>query len=390
MMILKEITSCERIDNGYYFNGDSADIKLIFMTDDIVRIRVSFDRKFREKSYALVKTAWDDEMDPIFKNERTRIGVVDVNLESTLESYTFKTGSLKVKIDKRPAKITIFDKNDKEIYTDLSERSYEQDFLGRIFHYVQIDPTHDHYYGFGEKTGNLDKIGERMRMSPKDAIGHDPEHGDPLYKHIPFYIKLNDETQNASGFFYDNTYESTFDMGKERSGYWSPYSYYESDGGDINLFFINGPLVSDVINRYTFLTGKQALPPKQSIGYTASTMYYAELEKDADKEIYDVIDTYDKEHINIDNFWLASGYSSGEEDNLRYTFNWNRTRFPHPNVFFDKMNAKGINVIPNLKPGVLKNHPYFDKYRAADAFIKTSDGTKDYIGRWWGGGWSFC
>lgn len=388
-MILREIYSCEKKDNEYYLRGDSADMIVMFLTCDIVRVRVSFDRNFKEKSYSLIKTAWKDEMDNLFEGERTRINALNIDVEDKSNCYVFKTNSLKIEIYKKPAKVTIWDNEGNEIYTDLSERSYERDFLGRTFHYVQTDPKHDHYYGFGEKTGKLDKIGDRMRMSPKDAIGHDPESGDPLYKHIPFYIKLNDESQNASGFFYDNTYESTFDMGKERSGYWAPYSYYEADGGDINLFFINGPSVSDVINRYTFLTGKQALPPKQSLGYTASTMYYAELEKDADREIYDVIDTYDKEKINIDNFWLASGYSSGVTDNLRYTFNWNNRRFPNPDQFFKKMNDKGINVIPNLKPGVLENHPYMEKYREADAFIKNSDGKEDYIGRWWGGAGRF-
>ena len=92
-----------------------------------------------------------------------------------------------------------------------------------------------------------------------------------------------------------------------------------------------------------------------------------------------------QEKLWIDNFWLASGYSSGEEDNLRYTFNWNHRRFPDPEGFFKKMNAMGINVICNLKPGVLKNHPYAKYYEEHDAFIKSPDGTGDATGRWWGG-----
>jgi len=35
----------------------------------------------------------------------------------------------------------------------------------------------------------------------------------------------------------------------------------------------------------------------------------------------------------IDNFKLALGYSSGEIDNLRYTFNWNKKRLPNPDDF---------------------------------------------------------
>ena len=49
------------------------------------------------------------------------------------------------------------------------------------------------------------------------------------------------------------------------------------------------------------------MPTKQSLGYTASTMYYAELEKDCDEEIYKVIQKHFDENIYIDNFWLGSG-----------------------------------------------------------------------------------
>ena len=38
-------------------------------------------------------------------------------------------------------------------------------------------------------------------MSPKDAIGHDPEFGDPMYKHIPFYIRINEKQPMPSAYF---------------------------------------------------------------------------------------------------------------------------------------------------------------------------------------------
>ena len=113
-------------------------------------------------------------------------------------------------------------------------------------------------------------------------------------------------------------------------------------------------------------------------------MYYAELEKDCDEEIYKVIQKHFDENIYIDNFWLASGYSSGEKDNLRYTFNWNKKRFPDPEGFFEKMEGMGINVIPNMKPGILENH-HREVFEENDVFVKTPDKKDDYRGRWWGG-----
>ena len=384
-MLLRRFESIEKTDNGYIVRGDSASVKIIFLTDDIIRIRVSFDGRFRESSYALVTTAWDDDLDELFKDERVRITALSIPYEENDNELIFRTKTVSLVLHKAPFHFSLYDKAGDMIYSDLAERAFDKDQLGRLSHYSKVDRDKDHFYGFGEKTGYLDKKGRHMRMSPKDAIGHDPETGDPMYKHIPFYIRINEDQRKAVGLFYNNSYDAVFDMCCEISGYWERYSFYQTDGGDIDLFLINGPDMKDVIDRYTMLTGRPIMPSKAAIGYTASTMYYAELEKDCDKEIYKVIDKHFKEKIYIDNFWLASGYSSGEKDNLRYVFNWNKKRFPDPKGFFDKMNAMGINVIPNLKPGILKHHPYMDEFKAADAFIKTPDGKDDYYGRWWGG-----
>ena len=384
-MLVKTFLSLEKTANGYVIHCDNADVMLVFLTHDIVRIRVSFSRRFVEQSYALIRTAWEDRLDSLFADERERISALDVSYDETEKALTFLTKTLKLVINKKPFSFSLFDSTGNCIYRDLPERSFEKDQLGRLSHYSCMDREKDHFFGFGEKTGFLDKKGRRMRMSPKDAIGHDPENGDPMYKHIPFYIRLNEDNLHALGLFYNNSYDCVFDMGQEISGYWERYCYYQTDGGDIDLFLLNGPEIKSVIERYTWLTGRTILPTKQSLGYCASTMYYAELEKDCDQEIYQVIDKHLKEKIYIDNFWLASGYSSGENDGLRYTFNWNKKRFPNPEQFFANMNSKGINVICNLKPGVLKNHPYAGFYQERNAFIKTSDGTNDYYGRWWGG-----
>jgi len=384
-MLLKNFVSYEKTSNGYIIHGDKADVMLVFMTDDVVRIRVSFSRDFSEASYALVTTAWEDRLDSLFEGERQRIEALDVPCTETEKALRFSTGSMTLVMQKSPLSFKLLNSEGKVIYRDLAERAFEKDQLGRLSHYSYMDREKDHLYGFGEKTGHLDKKFRRLRMNPKDAIGTDAEVGDPMYKHIPFYIRLGEDKLHAVGLFYNNSYDCVFDMGQELSGYWERYCYYQTDGGDIDLFLINGPAVKDVISRYTMLTGTTILPTKQSLGYCASTMYYAELEKDCDKEIYAVIDKHLKENIYIDNFWLASGYTSGEGDNLRYTFNWNHKRFPNPEEFFATMNGKGINVIPNLKPGVLKNHPYAKYYEDRDVFIKNPDDDGDYYGRWWGG-----
>ena len=40
-MLLRELKSIEKTGSGYILHGDAADVLLIFMTDDVIRVRVS-------------------------------------------------------------------------------------------------------------------------------------------------------------------------------------------------------------------------------------------------------------------------------------------------------------------------------------------------------------
>ena len=82
-MLLKTIHSVEKTENGYRLHGDNADVMLVFMTDDMIRVRVSFDRAFKEESYTLVTTAWPDRMDGLLAGERRRITALDIPCEET-------------------------------------------------------------------------------------------------------------------------------------------------------------------------------------------------------------------------------------------------------------------------------------------------------------------
>ena len=127
---------------------------------------------------------------------------------------TPSTAKVKLVLCKKPFSFTLYDLDGNVIHQDLRERAFEQDQIGRLTHFSKTDREFDHFYGFGEKTGHLDKHGRRLRMSPKDAIGHDPENGDPMYKHIPFYIRVNENDKRPVGLFYHNSYDCVFDLGQ--------------------------------------------------------------------------------------------------------------------------------------------------------------------------------
>ena len=261
------------------------------------------------------------------------------------------------------------------------------DSHGRRYHYSAINAG-DHFYGFGEKTGKLNKRLQYLRMHNTDTCGHDAEQSDPLYKHIPFYIRFNDHTRKAIGVFYNNAFDSAFDLGREWSGYWDKYSYYCTDGGDVDMFFINGPTIPEVVERYTDLTGKTALPPIGTTGYTHTTMFYTELERDVDQAILEFVDRCEANDIPFDMFGMASGYTC-MPNGKRYQFHWNDAKFPDPAAFMAKMKARGVAVTPNVKPGILTTHPDYDEFAQAGAFVRDETGERPELERFWGGFASF-
>ena len=373
-------------DSYFSVMTNSVEIRILFLTDSILRIRAGFDGDFAEESYSLVMTAWEDRMDDFLKGRRTRVEAADAVLSDGDREAVIEGRILKVVVEKDPFRICVYDKEGTLLHADIVDLAYMEDSNHRRIHTSEISPE-DCFYGFGEKSGSFNKAQKFMSMSPKDAMGYNPRETDSLYKHIPFYIKLNRGTRKAVGYFYHNTCECDFDMGREKSNYWKPHSRYRTDGGDIDLFLIAGPSVRQVVERYTDLTGKSAMLPRYALGYLGSSMYYPELDNDCDDAILDFIDTTREEKIPVDGFQLSSGYCTVETDKgiKRCVFTWNKKRFKNPGEFFAQMEKRGVTVSPNVKPGILLIHPRLDEMKAKGMFIKASDSDEPGIGTWWGG-----
>ncbi len=384
MIVCKRLTGFTPGADYMELDTDAGKLRLYFLRDDIIRIRCTFTPEFAEDaSYALITTAWEDRLDGLFQSERRRIRPVTPEIVREETALVFQTKALRVVVQQEPFGIDIFDRDGCRLYSDLRERSYVKDALGRLYHYQLLDPD-DCYYGFGEKSGRLNKAKRRLRMANNDTLGYDSETADPLYKMIPFYLKLNRKQPVATGLFYHNFHPAVFDLGCERCAYVPRYSYYCADGGELDLFFIYGPALADVIRGYTDLTGKTALPPRYSLGYMGSTMYYTELDQDSDAAVLGFVAKARKHEIPLDGFHLSSGYTSGS-DGKRYVFNWNRRRFPDPARFIKQMQVQGATVSPNVKPGLLTTHPRYRQFQAVDGLIKEAAGDRPHLTRFWGG-----
>ena len=240
----------------------------------------------------------------------------------------------------------------------------------------------DLFYGLGDKTGGLNKRGERYHMFNRDALGYHASYSDPLYKSIPFLIKQNREEGIFSGLFFPMPCLGEIDLGRESDYYFSvemtgaPFSYV--------LFAADTPW--DILEGYSWLTGRPSLPPLFTFGFLGSSMNYTDPD-DADQRVGGYFDRIEENRIPCEGFYFSSGYVMADNGE-RYTFEWNKKKFPDPKAAIGRYRERGYHIACNIKPGFLVTHPRYQELRDKGYFIKDNEGNayKEY---YWGNNASF-
>ncbi len=251
---------------------------------------------------------------------------------------------------------------------------------GAARHYVER-ATADRYYGLGDKTGPLNLHGRRLRTIAMDALGYDPEHGDPLYKHWPFLlVRAADGTWY--GQFHDTLCACTFDLGCEHDNYHGLYRHVEIDDGDLDMWMMVGDSPGEVIAQFVKLIGGTALPPRWSLGFAQTAMGLADA-PDAQAQLDAFVDRIAEHRIPISAFHYGSGYSS--RGKRRYVFTWNASKFPDPKALNAKFHAHGMKLVANIKPALLDDHPAWDEVRAFGGFVRDARSSAPVLEPFWDG-----
>jgi alpha-glucosidase len=240
---------------------------------------------------------------------------------------------------------------------------------GRAHHYCQR-ASGERFYGLGDRSGDSDRAGRSFRLTNLDAMGYDAQSSDPLYKSIP-YLMVADAAGRCHGAFYDTVADASFDLGRELDNYHGAYRHMVADAGDLDLWMIAGPDPREVTRRFTWLTGRPALMPRWTLGYSGSTMSYTDA-PDAAAQMAGFLSKLAEHDIGCTSFHLSSGYTS--IGNKRYVFHWNREKFPDPAAFVATFAAAGVQLVPNIKPALLRSHPRFGEVASAALFVADEAG----------------
>ena len=278
-------------------------------------------------------------------------------------------GSVNVLVTKSPLLITFADASDNILLAD--EPGLPMAWNGSRVHVWKKMPPDENYYGLGDKAGPMNRRNRAFANWNTDEFGWQ-ESSDPLYKTIPFFIGLRSGL--AYGVFFDNSYRSSFDFGKESRDYFS----FGAEGGELNYYFIAGPEPKKVVEQYTALTGRAPLPPLWTLGYQQCRYsYYPE------SRAREIVKTLRDKKIPADTIYFDIDYQQGYAP-----FTINREYFPTFEKMIADFRAQGFHTILITDLHIKKDpdHGYapYDSGIKNDVFVKNPDGSI-YAGKVWPG-----
>jgi alpha-glucosidase len=344
----------EKLKDGVELTAGAAKVRVTVFRDDIFRVRVAADGTFpKDFSWALIESP---EPPPI-------------RIEENQKEIRLVSGNVAAVIQRSPLLINFSDAAGAVYLADQPDLPMA--WNGKRVHTWKKMPADENYFGLGDKAGPMNRRNRSFTNWNTDEFGWQ-ESSDPLYKTIPFFIGLRKGM--AYGLFFDNTYRSVFDFGKESPDYFS----FGAEGGELNYYFIAGPEPKKVIEEYTAMTGRTPLPPLWTLGYQQSRYsYYPE------SRAREIVKTLREKKIPADAIYFDIDYQQG---NAPFTIN--REYFPTFEKMISDFRAQAMHTILITDLHIKKdpNHGYapYDSGMKNDMFVKNPDGSV-YVGVVWPG-----
>jgi alpha-glucosidase len=348
--LLSNIVEVVTSKNEVSLKCSNGELIVSVVNDSIIRVRTILAGKVILPSFSIESFEYKD---------------VDCSISEDEFNVFIKTEKLLVEISKESINIIIKNIDDEIISSDDKPISFNNEFIKC----EKVLSEDEKFYGFGEKAGNLQKRGSSMSMWNTDYPGYE-KGTDPLYKSVPFFIGL--KNKKAYGIFVDSPAWSYFDMGKSNKNTYS-YSTYKLN---LDYYFIYGPEIREVVDGYTYLTGRMEMPPLWALGYQQCRWsYYPE------SRVKNLADDFRDKKIPCDVIYLDIDYMDAYK-----IFTVDKTRFPDMKYMTDCLSEQGFKVVTIIDVGVKVDDTY-DVYKEGvenNYFVKKPSG-KLFIAKIWPG-----
>jgi len=211
-------------------------------------------------------------------------------------------------------------------------------------------------YGLGERFGPLVKNGQSISIWNEDG----GTSSDLAYKNIPFYL-----SSAGYGLLVNSTGKVDFEIATERVS----QLQFSVPQEELDYYVFLGPDPKDILDNYTRLSGRPALPPAWSFGLWLSTSFTTQYDE---KTVTEFIDGMARRNIplqvfHFDCFWMKERHWCD--------FQWDRKAFPDPEGMLQRMKARGLKICLWINPYISQLSELFAEGSHGGFLLKRADGS---------------
>jgi alpha-D-xyloside xylohydrolase len=213
----------------------------------------------------------------------------------------------------------------------------------------------EHVYGLGERFGPFIKNGQSIDIWNRDG----GTASEQAYKNVPFYL-----TDAGYGVFVNEPGKVEFEVATEqvdRVG-------FSVEGQSLEYFVIYGPSPKEVLERFTGLVGRPALPPAWSFGLWLSTSFTTDYDEATVTRFVDGMAERDipLSVFHFDSFWMR--------EFQWVDFTWDERVFPDPTGMLARLHERGLRICVWINPYVAQASPLFSEAAAAGFLLRRANG----------------
>jgi len=239
----------------------------------------------------------------------------------------------------------------------------EADGNGHYMHEQLSLGVGEYVYGLGERFTGFIKNGQVVDIWNQDG-GTSSEQA---YKNIPFYM-----TNRGYGVFVNHPELVSFEVASEKVS----RVQFSVAGQSLEYFVIYGPTPKEVLEKYTALTGRPALPPPWSFGLWLSTSFTTSYdEATVTSFIQGMADRDLPLHVfHFDCFWM--------KEYEWCNFEWDPRTFPDPQPMLKRLKDRGLHICLWINPYIAQRSPLFTEGMHNGYLLKKPNGDVWQTDKW--------
>lgn len=312
--------------NSITLKCDRGQVRISFLTKDMVRIHMSPDGKFPEDTlyldnngpYHIVTFDWPGTAYKL-SDEKTH--------------YRISAGEIAMRIRKKPVHIAFYNQNGKLLVQERDDP--EGGGLGFLdeYKFLTMDlPEDEHFFGLGGRGGGidearLDKRGRVFEMFPEEL---EKPHGETGGFPVPWFM-----SNRGYGIFVDTMEDKAiFRMGTMPDRY-----TVQIPTGKLDYYFIYGPGFDKLLDRYTDITGKPPLPPKKFFGRHNMGNYVS-----TQQNTLEACRKFREGGFPCDNIWLHWHFGPKTNSYCGWNYDWHKPNFPDPKKMISEIHKMDFEL----------------------------------------------